>query len=44
MTSDHIVRRCVSCAFVMFPEEPYVLTEWGYTHPRCAPDPDLPAA
>lgn len=35
MTGDGTIRRCVACSFVMFPEEPYVIGEWGYYHPRC---------
>lgn len=36
--SERIVRRCAYCSFVMFAEEPYVLCEWGYAHPRCVPE------
>lgn len=38
MSRDGIIRRCVECSFVMFEEEPYVVGEWGYYHPRCTPE------
>jgi hypothetical protein len=36
VSGDGTIRRCVECSFVMFEEEPYVINEWGYLHPRCA--------
>lgn len=41
MTEEGIIRRCVECSFVMFPEEPYVINQWGYAHPRCVTEEDL---
>lgn len=44
MSGEGIMRRCCECSFLMREDEPYVITQYGYAHPRCAPEHDLPAA
>lgn len=40
MSGEGLVYRCCECGFVMQPEEPRVLTPFGWTHPICAPEED----
>jgi hypothetical protein len=35
MSGEGIVRRCCECSFVMYEQEPYIVTDYGYAHPTC---------